>query len=256
MNALLRLLAWTLAIALVALPIVAVLNGWIAGDRWPMRSLAVTGEFRQVDEDAVRAAVLPLVQSGFFAVDLGEVRDAVVALPWVERVEVRKRWPDRLEVSLSEHTPVARWSDGRMLSEHGKLFAAPEGAGAGLPLFEGPDSRAGELMAFHSLARPLFLPLGLKVESVRLSARGSWSLLLDDGTEVEAGRGDPQARLARFARLLPKLRASDPRLLVRADLRYTNGFSLVWGEIPAPAIPPSIPTPQDGATGSSQEGQI
>ena len=46
MNALLRIAAWTLAIVLVALPVVAVLNGWIAGERWPMRRLAVTGEFR------------------------------------------------------------------------------------------------------------------------------------------------------------------------------------------------------------------
>lgn len=240
MNALLRILAWTLAIVLVALPVVAVLNGWIAGERWPMRSLAVTGEFRQVDEAAVREAVLPAVQQGFFAVDLDQVRDAVSQLPWVERVEVRKRWPDRLEVSLTEHTPVARWSDGRMLSEDGKLFAAPAGAGAGLPLFEGAEARASELMSFHSLARPLFLPLGLRVEAVTLSARGSWSLLLDDGTRIEAGRGDPQSRLARFARMLPKIRAADPRLLVRADLRYTNGFTLVWQDAPAPpATPPA-----------------
>ena len=240
MNTLLRILAWTLAIVLVALPVVAVLNGWIAGERWPMRSLAVTGEFRQVDEAAVREAVLPSVQRGFFAVDLDQVRDAVSGLPWVERVEVRKRWPDRLEVSLAEHTPVARWTDGRMLSEDGKLFAAPAGAGAGLPLFEGPEARASELMSFHSLARPLFLPLGLRVETVALSARGSWSLLLDDGTVIEAGRGDPQPRLARFARMLPKIRAADPRLLVRADLRYTNGFTLVWQDAPAPpATPPA-----------------
>lgn len=240
MNALLRILAWTFAIVLVALPVVAVLNGWIAGERWPMRSLAVTGEFRQVDEAAVREAVLPMVQKGFFAVDLDQVRDAVSRLDWVERVEVRKRWPDRLEVSLAEHTPVARWTDGRMLSEDGKLFAAPAGAGAGLPLFEGPEARASELMSFHSLARPLFLPLGLRVETVALSARGSWSLLLDDGTVIEAGRGDPQSRLARFARMLPKIRAADPRLLVRADLRYTNGFTLVWQDAPAPlATPPA-----------------
>lgn len=244
MNALLRIAAWTLAIVLVALPVVAVLNGWIAGERWPMRRLAVTGEFSQVDEQAVRAAVLPLVQGGFFAVDLARVREQVAALPWVERVEVRKRWPDRLEVSLTEHTPVARWGENRMLSENGRLFEAPAGAGAGLPLFEGPESRASELMSFHSLARPLFLTVGLKVEVVRLSARGSWSLRLDDGTEVEAGRGDPQARLARFARMLPQLRSADPRVLVRADLRYTNGFTLVWQDaVPAPPVlPPASET--------------
>lgn len=239
MNALLRIAAWTLAIVLVALPVVAVLNGWIAGERWPMRRLAVTGEFRQVDEAAVREAVLPLVQRGFFAVDLDQVRDAVATLDWVEKVEVRKRWPDRLEVRLSEHTPVARWGDDRMLSEEGKLFAAPADAGAGLPVFEGPEARASELMSFHSLARPLFLTAGLKLKRVELSARGSWSLQLDDGTRIEAGRGDPQARLARFARLLPELRAKDPRELVRADLRYTNGFTLVWQE--APPAPPVLP---------------
>jgi cell division protein FtsQ len=128
-----------------------------------------------------------------------------------------------------------------MLSEDGKLFAAPKGAGRGLPLFEGPEARAGELMALHSIARPLFLPLGLKVDTVQLSARGSLSLLLNDGTRIEAGRGDPQARLARFARMLPKIRAADPRLLQRADLRYTNGFTLVWQDAPvAPPLPPVL----------------
>jgi cell division protein FtsQ len=251
-NALLRIIAWSLAVILVALPVVAVLNGWIAGERWPMRKLAVTGEFAQVDEAKVREAVLPWVQRGFFAVDLDQVRDAVAALDWVERVEVRKRWPDRLEVTLSEHTPVARWSDGRLLSEDGELFAAPAGSGAALPLFDGPQARASELMSFHSLARPLFLAVGLKVESVHLSARGSWSLQLDDGTRVEAGRGHPQARLARFARLLPKLRAADPRPLVRADLRYTNGFALVWGELP-PTNPTPSPAPPGGEGSSTQE---
>lgn len=252
MNALLRIIAWTLAIVLVALPVVAVLNGWIAGERWPMRTLAVTGEFGQVDEAAVREAVLPLVRRGFFAVDLDQVRDAVAGLPWVERVEVRKRWPDKLEVSLTEHTPVARWPDGRLLSEDGKLFAAPAGAGEGLPLFEGPEGRASELMSFHSLARPLFLTVGARVASVQLSARGSWSLVLDDGTTVEAGRGDPQARLARFARLLPKLRDNDPRVLVRADLRYTNGFTLVWGD-PRPATTNDTEAAPAAAAGT-QEG--
>jgi cell division protein FtsQ len=176
-------------------------------------------------------------------VDLDAVRAAVAALPWVERVEVRKRWPDRLEVTLAEHTPVARWADGRMLSDAGTLFAAPEGTGADLPLFDGPESRAAELMAFHSLARPLFLPLGLRVETVRLSARGSWSLRLHDGTEIEAGRGEPEPRLARFARMLPQLRNNPARRLAKADLRYTNGFAIVWEDAapPPPATAPATP---------------
>ncbi len=38
----------------------------------------------------------------------------------------------------------------------------------------------------------------------------------------------------RFARLLPQLLARQARTLERADLRYTNGFALTWGEPAAP----------------------
>lgn len=237
MNALLRIAAWILAVTMVVLPVAAVLNGWIAGSRWPMRHLLVTGEFHQVSDARVRSAVLPLVQDGFFAVDLDQVRRVLAELPWVQRVEVRKRWPDRLEVSLVEYKPLARWGETQMLSENGELFPAPMGVVSRLPLFEGPESRAAEMMAFHTQARPLFLGSGLQVSTVRLSARGSWNLSLSDGTEIEVGRGDPQLRLARFARLLPRLASADPRQLQRADLRYTNGFALTWR---APAASPPV----------------
>ncbi|MGH8028740.1 MAG: cell division protein FtsQ/DivIB [Arenimonas sp.] len=234
MNALLRILAWMFALALVTLPVAGVLNGWIGAERWPMRRLLLTAEFDQVGEAQVRAVVAPHVGNGFFAVDLEQLRTELSALPWVRRVEVRKRWPDRLEVMIAEHRPLARWGEQRMLSENGDLFAAPKVVAAALPRFDGPDARRTELMAFYSQARPLFLGEGLQVRALALSARGSWTLRLSDGTRVDVGRGDPQRRLERFARLLPRLRAGDTRRLVRADLRYTNGFALTWQGAPAP----------------------
>lgn len=233
MNAILRIAAWIIAIMLVALPIVAVLNGWVGGERWPMRHLIVTGEFRLVSDSQVRAAVLPSVRNGFFAVHLQQVRNAVAKLPWVERVEVRKRWPDRLEVSVSEYRPLARWGAAQMLSENGELFPAPATAITSLPLFAGPIDRRSELMALYSDAKPLFLGSGLQVTLVELTARGSWNLRLSDGIEIEVGRNDPELRLQRFARLLPRLHSRDARRLLRADLRYTNGFALTWQGKPA-----------------------
>lgn len=234
MKALLRIAAWTFAIGLVAFPAIAVVNGWIGGQRWPMRHLAVTAKFEQVSDAQVRAVVLPYVTRGFFAVDLESIRTRLTALPWVRKVEVRKRWPDRLEVAIDEYQPLARWGKDRMLSENGELFPAPAVVSPALPVFVGDDARASDMMSFYSQAQPLFLAIGLQVDRVNLSARGSWSLALSDGTEVEVGRGETQARLQRFARMLPRLRQADARPLLRADLRYTNGFALTWGAEIAP----------------------
>ena len=112
MNALLRIIAWALALALVALPVVAVVNGWIGAERWPLRTLRVGGEMQRVDPQQLRTTVLPFAQRGFFAIRLADAQAAVAKLPWVERAEVRKRWPDVLEVRVIEHRPFAQLGQG------------------------------------------------------------------------------------------------------------------------------------------------
>lgn len=230
MNAALRILAWLLALALVALPVVAVVNGWIGADRWPLSRLRVQGEFDRVDPAQLRETVLPHARRGFFAVRLDDARQAVERLPWVERAEVRKRWPDVLEIRITEHKPFARWGKDRMLSEHGRLFPIPkELVGLKLPQLGGPDSQVQEVTALYNESRQLFAPMGLDVTTLLMDRRGSWSLRLGNGTQVVVGRTDARPRLSRFARMLPQLLAGQAQTLERADLRYTNGFALSWG---------------------------
>ena len=50
-------------------------------------------------------------------------------------------------------------------------------------------------------------------------------------------------RIARFARLMPQLLAQQAQRLVRADLRYTNGFALSWAPVPK--------APQTGMQGNT-----
>ena len=238
MTAAVRLVAWILAVVLVTLPIVAVHTGWIAAERWPMQRLQVTGEFQHVPDAAIREAVLSHVGEGFFAVRLSDVRSAVAALPWVKEVEVRKRWPDLLEVAVVEHRAFARWGGDRLLSDRGELFTVEAATiPTGLPELAGPDAQVDEVVALYQNAIERFRSTSARVRGVSLSARGGWDIELLDGTDVVLGRNDPERRLARFARLLPQLQATEGRALLRADLRYTNGFALTWDEPEAGATP-------------------
>jgi cell division protein FtsQ len=208
-----------------------VVNGWIGADRWPLRTLRLQGELKRVDAQRVRAAVLPFARQGFFAVRLDDAQAAVARLPWVERAEVHKRWPDVLEVRIAEHRPFALWGKDRLLSEHGRIF--PRGnlvPPSGLPQLQGPDARVADVVALYNESRALFAPNNLKVRTLALDARGSWSLALSDGSQVVVGSSEARLRLQRFARLLPQLLAQKRQLLQRADLRYTNGFALVWAQ--------------------------
>ena len=242
MNALLRIAGWILAVALVVMPVVAVLNGWVGANHWPLTKLQATGEFRRVDGALLRQALLPYAQRGFFAVDLAAAQDAVSKLPWVETAEVRKRWPDTLEVRVVEHKPFARWGADRLLSEHGRLFPAKGiQVPRGLPQFAGPEARTADVVQLYNESRELFAKVGIDVREVALDPRGSWTLGLNNGAVVIVGRSEARARLDRVARLLPQLLTQNTQRLARADLRYTNGFALTWKPAPEPA---AIDAPQ------------
>ncbi|HET6545834.1 MAG TPA: cell division protein FtsQ/DivIB [Rhodanobacteraceae bacterium] len=246
---LLKLLAWGIALTLVLLPVVGVLNGWFAGDRWPVRKLDVHAEFDHVSAEQIRAAVRTELGQGFFAIDLDRVRDAVVRLPWVERAEARKRWPDTLELTVYEQQPYARWGADRLVNRNGQVFSV-SGAQTlqGLPRLSGPDSRLNEVLAFYARELPRFAGDGLVLEAVALSGRGSWRLTMASGAVIEVGRESAERRLTRFLGVWPKLAAGHDGDPVYIDLRYENGFALRWAEPVAPTATPAsnAGVPPDG----------
>lgn len=230
MRGSIRLVAWCLAIALVALPVVGVLRGWFASGRWPVTQLAVQAEFNHVSADDIRAAVRPRLGKGFFALDLDAVQKAVAALPWVESVEARKRWPDTLQLRVYERQPFAHWNDRQLISRQGLVFDVPESADAGaLPRLSGPDARLAEVVSFYAEVRKAFAGTRLSVDGVALTERGSWSISMADGAQIVIGdREQAGRRLRRFLDVYPQLMAGHDEGFAHADLRYTNGFAVRW----------------------------
>ena len=241
MNAFLRIAGILLAIAVIVLPVVAVVNGWVGTERFPLTKLRVASDARHVDDVELQKVLSPYARQGFFAVRLDDAQAALAKLPWVEEAEVSKKWPDVLEVQIREHRPLALWDETLLLSERGRLYPRSAMGNAlpkGLPQLGGDARRVAEVLAFYNQSREMFAPLGLGVRELRQDARGSWSLRLSDGAQAIVGRHDAESRVRRFAELLPKLIAPEGRALQRADLRYANGFALKWSEAASPTAMP------------------
>ena len=235
MKGAIRLVAWCLAIALVALPIVGVLRGWFAANRWPVTQLTVQAEFKHVNPDEIRAAVLPRLGKGFFALDLDTVQKAVAALPWVESAEARKRWPDTLLLRIYERQPFARWNDKQLISRQGLVFDAPGADGIStLPDLHGPDARLAEVVSFYAETQKAFAGTHLQITGVALTERGSWSVTTASGAQIVIGDRDQAGRrLRRFLEVYPQLMAGHTDTFAYADLRYTNGFAVRWPQAAA-----------------------
>ena len=204
----------------------------IAGGAWygfdaissqPIKSVVFAGDLKRVarsDLDAFALGVQGLSASG---ATLDAVRDAARKIAWVRDASVRRRFPDSIEVTLEAHEPLARWSEGALVSPRGEIFNA-EYDGF-LPRFKGPEGSAAQMMREFPAIRGAVEPLASAVTEIRLSPRGAWQVVLESGLTLDLGRGDIHPRLVRFIAAWPQLAAQGVETR-HADLRYANGFAM------------------------------
>lgn len=207
---------------------------------YSLRAIRILGHLDKVGRDQIVGALQGRVRGTFFTADIGAIRSMFQTIPWVRQAQVRRYWPDRLEVTLEEHVPLARWGQGvdaRLVNTHGEVFSGQLGADtfAGLPRLEGPAGSEYDVAGRYALFGRLLAPIGLRVQSVALSDRRSWSIKVDGGLTIQLGRDrdkDPiGGRLARFVEVFPKTVARLPGPLEYVDLRYLKGFALRVPEI-------------------------
>jgi len=200
--------------------------------RFPLRVVKVEGEFRHLDRDRLQSALAPLIEGGFFTVNVAGIRAAAEQLAWVERAAVTRVWPDILRIYIEEQEPVAHWGESGFLNTSGEVFQ-PETAAElpGLPWLAGPQGLERRVLEnFQQITRALD-PLGLQMTRLELDERRAWHLQLAGGARLELGRVDSRQRLQRFVQAYPELFAGRLNELRQIDLRYSNGFSVHWQQI-------------------------
>jgi len=195
---------------------------------FPLREVSVQGALAKTSRADIESAMQSRITGNFFAADLGAIRGALEQLPWVRRVDVRRAWPDRIEVSLEEHVALAHWGEAAMVNLQGERFAAT--SNDALPRFSGPDGSEAEVTRRYRRFVEVSAPLGTTVERVTLTPRRAWQLKLSNGLQIELGREQsreaPEARLARFVAAYPATLGRLARAHDSVDLRYPNGFAL------------------------------
>lgn len=200
-----------------------------------LREVEVAGEVMHTTRAQAQAVAARELNGTFFTLRLEQASAAFEKLPWVRVAQVRRVWPDRLQVTLEEHVALARWHGGGLVSVHGELF--PATTHARLPTFAGPAGSSAEMARNYATFRDMLAAVGRTPVELRLSVRRAWQLTLDDGQVLELGRRDLLPRLARYVAAYRTIVAHVPPG-ARIDLRYENGFAirqpgLNWADQPA-----------------------
>lgn len=189
-----------------------------------VREVVVITPAAHTTPEQVHTLVHAELRGNFFTLDLERSRAAFEKLPWVRRASLRRAWPDQLEVALEEHVALARWRDTALVNTYGEVFEAA--SDQRLPVFAGPDGSSAEMAEHYRRFDAALAPLSRRPAQVRLSERRAWQVRLDDGTTLDLGRQDVDARVERFVTAFRQAQGQLPAGVYRVDLRYPSGFAV------------------------------
>jgi cell division protein FtsQ len=191
---------------------------------FPVKRIKVDGELMHTTREQLQYVIKNELKGTFFTLDLNKTRQDFEKLPWVRRVEVRRRWPDRLEVNIEEHRAIARWGSSALLNQYGEQFDAA--SNESLPILDGPEGTEKVMVEGLIRLKELMQPLDKHPTQLWLSDRRAWRFELDRQLIVEVGRDEPIQRVERFVKAYPNSLALLDRSFEYIDLRYPNGFAV------------------------------
>jgi cell division protein FtsQ len=215
-----------------ASPLVAEIERWLDLAGFGLRQVSITGYRFTADGDIYEAIDLEHART-FLSFDSRAAQRRIEALPWVDTASIERILPDRLEVRITERTPIAVWQRAEgffLIDATGRVLAAvPSNRLPPLPRVAGEGAAEATAALLRVLAaHPAVLNELTLAE--RVGAR-RWTLRLADGGSILLPATGEAAALARAV----VIRNALARRGIAIDLRVASR-PLIAG---APASGPS-----------------
>lgn len=199
----------------------------------PIKSVRLVGQWgeqlQHIKAEEVQNAVLKNMRRSFFLVNVAAVQQTVALMPWVAQADVRRVWPDTLQIMVKERVAAARWGEQGLISETGVVFY-PEMASIPVELAQlrGPPGSEQRVLDYYRQFQAALKPLTWNIREVEMNARGNWLVYLTGGLKLVLSDVNTISRLQHFVQAMEEMGGNPQEKMRRVDLRYHNGFAVEW----------------------------
>jgi cell division protein FtsQ len=193
----------------------------------PIKRVKVTSEFQNLSKDEIQTALEPLVNVGFFDVDVQRIYEKLAQMTWVKSVNVNRVWSDTITIKMTEKHPFVRWGDDALLSSLGEIVKPADMTPfENLPILRGIEGQELKSLEIMKGVNTALCDQKMSMAEFSINNRWAWKIKLTTGLEILLGRDDQLKKLQRFMKTVDVLGREQINAMAIVDLRYPNGYAV------------------------------
>lgn len=197
----------------------------------PVNSVSIEGDFIFLTKEQLAKMVAPMIDDGFLRLPLEGLKAKLEANPWIESAALSRRWPDKLNITIIEQQPIARWGSKGFLNYKGEVVVVEQTPFLeSLPVLEGNPGQEQAMMRDYQQLAQFLRPYGLKIEELSCDPLMSWQIVLGNGISLTIGRDQMMEKIQRFLVVYSETLKNQDEQISSVDLRYGNGVAVKWKE--------------------------
>jgi cell division protein FtsQ len=200
-------------------------------------NITIKGDINHSDVSFIRNNIISNIAGNFYNIDLHKTKQIFESMPWINQAVVKRVYPSKIEVKLTEFKPKAIWGareDMKLIDDSGAIFEAnaEEEEFDLMPQLIGPEGQGKLMLDMYKVVAMALEPLKHKLRILELNTRGSWIATLEGGAHIELGRGnatDVLDRVDKFSAGVEQMLTKLNKKIIDIqyiDLRHAEGYAM------------------------------
>ncbi len=218
-------------IGAILLIIVATFQDDESPDTWfVINDIEIKGDLKYASAEELKVDYASLFGRSLLGLSIADALEIAQSSQWVESAEVRKVWPNTLQVLVREYTPLAYWRNEQLISTSAVVITPRNLPKLPLPKLYGPVNSTDIVLEQFGLISQVIATTSLRISQLTLEARGAWSVTFVNGIQVKLGREEVLERLQRFIAVYKSDLSGRIEQITSVDARYPHGVAVGWKE--------------------------
>ena len=189
---------------------------------YPIDEVEITSTTSNYDTDKINDIVASIQGQDLLSLDLGDIKRSISSDDWINDVEIKKSFPDTLEIIIIPQQPLAIYNSKIMMMD-GTVIDAPS-LPLDLPIIIDHTNDSHSSMNTLILTVKLLQKIDLDIKKVEIhdsliKVFTSTNMLISDRVNYEVN-------LNRLIISFQGLKKLFKREIKSIDMRYSNGFAI------------------------------